>query len=329
MARKPITHVVIMDGTLSDLGQKGVSNAGITYKLLCEISSHTRLSLTYEEGIQWCTWRSVVDLAAGVGINSQICRAYGFLASRYRPGDKIFFFGFSRGAYAVRSLAGVIDRIGLLRPEHAVERNVTQVFRHYRKDPGAAAARAIAKNKCWPKVPITMVGVWDTVKALGIQYPVLWRLAPSPTEFHSPSLGPSTQNGFQALAMDETRVAYTPVMWKTDPSWTGRLEQMWFRGAHPDIGGQIGNFHAARPLSNIPLVWMLEHAADLGLPLPDNWRARFKRDCDAPAHGVNRGIARFFLFRKKRVMLKDPSEHIFDNESLIKSAPELTPVKHR
>lgn len=320
MNRAPITHVVIMDGTLSTLADNNDSNAGLTYKMLGEIRGSEHLSLTYEAGIQWYRWRSVVDLAAGTGINGQIRRAYGSLASRYRPGDKIFFFGFSRGAYAVRSLAGIIDRIGLLRPEHAIERNVRQVFRHYRHNPDGAGATAIARKLCQIDVRIEMIGVWDTVKALGIQYPFLWRLAPAPTEFHTSELGPCTKNGFQALAMDETRNAFTPILWATDPHWKGTLKQVWFRGAHPDIGGHIGDFQAARPLSNIPLVWMLDHAENCGLPLPKNWQSRFPQDVTAPPHGANRGIARFFLSRKKRRILTDPSESL--HQSVVSASAE-------
>lgn len=68
----------------------------------------------------------------GPGINRQIRRAYGYLASRYRPGDRIFLFGYSRGAFAVRSLAGIMDRVGLLRADQATERNVQLAYRHYR-----------------------------------------------------------------------------------------------------------------------------------------------------------------------------------------------------
>ena len=130
-----------------------------------------------------------------------------------------------------------------------------------------------------------MVGVWDTVKALGIPFPLLWRLAPKPTDFHNHALGDATRNGFQALALDETRTAFRPILWDTRPGWPGRLEQAWFRGAHGDVGGQIGDFQAARPLANIPLVWMLDNAERCGLPLPPDWRSRIPCDAAAPSLG--------------------------------------------
>jgi len=310
MNRDPINHVVIMDGTLSSLAPTIESNAGLTFRLLCELAPARNLSLHYEEGIQWCNWKSLVDVAAGVGINGQIRRAYGFIASRYRPGDKIFLFGFSRGAYAVRSLAGAIDEIGLLKGHKATESNIRQAFRYYKAGGTRALTKRFSDANCFANVDIEMVGVWDTVKALGIQYPVLWRLAPQPTDFHNHRLGPSVKNGFQALALDETRTAFTPVLWKSRRGWNGKLEQAWFRGSHADVGGHIGSFQAARGLSNIPLLWMLERAETCGLPLPVDWRKRFKTDTNAPPHGSYRGIAKFFLYRKRRVPLKDPSEYI-------------------
>jgi len=310
MTRDSIDHVVILDGTLSSLVPERQSNAGITYKLLCEQAGRSRLSLHYQPGIQWMTWSGLIDVIAGHGLTRQIEIAYGNIASRYRPGDRIYLFGFSRGAYAVRSLAGVIDSIGLLRPEHATERNIRQVFRFYRDTQPSDAARQFAKTHCEPDIHIEMIGVWDTVKALGISWPLLWRFSPRPTNFHNHTLGQTTRHGFHALAMDETRQAFTPVLWASKPGWKGRLEQIWFRGSHGDVGGFLGRFQAARPLANIPLVWMLDRAESCGLALPAGWRDRFPTDPMAPAHGAWRGVAKFYLFRRRRVMLQDPSESL-------------------
>ena len=113
----------------------------------------------------------------GRGINRQIRRAYGYLASKYRPGDRIFLFGYSRGAYAVRSLAGVIDRVGLLQAQHANVRNIRQAYRHYECTPDSPYAKEFANLYCHDQVEIEMIGVWDTVKALGMRLPILWKWA--------------------------------------------------------------------------------------------------------------------------------------------------------
>lgn len=137
-----VTHVIILDGTMSSLNAGREMNAGHVFKLLQEVGESPQLSVYYEPGIQWYDWRRTWDVMVGRGINRQIRRAYGYLASRYRAGDKIFLVGFSRGAYAVRSLAGMVDQIGLLQREHATMRNIRTAYRHYESDSNSDVRRA-------------------------------------------------------------------------------------------------------------------------------------------------------------------------------------------
>ncbi len=320
--RNPVSHVIILDGTMSSLAEGMETNAGRIYKLLNELPVRERGSIYYEAGIQWQSWRQTADVLQGRGLNRQIRRAYGFLASRYRPGDRIYLFGYSRGAYAVRSLAGVIDQVGLLRADAATVRNIRQVYRHYQMQPESEAARVFAAAHCHPGVEIEMVGVWDTVKALGLRLPIIWKLTEPQHAFHNHELGHSVRHGYQALGLHETREAFAPVMWATPPDdWQGHVEQVWFRGAHGDVGGQLLGFEAARPLANIPLVWMLERAEGCGLGLPADWRKRFSCDATAPMLGCWRSWARAFLIRRKRVVGRDPSERI--HPTARESAPDL------
>ncbi|MEQ5868391.1 DUF2235 domain-containing protein [Sagittula sp. NFXS13] len=308
--RGPRDHVIILDGTASTLRDGRETNAGLTYKLLKEQGD---LSLYYEAGIQWSDWRTTGDVIVGRGINGQIRRAYGHLASRYRVGDRIFFLGFSRGAYAVRSLAGIIDRVGLLRPEHATERNIRQVYRLYEYAPDGESAEVFAHRYCHDVTLIEMVGVWDTVKALGFRWPLLWRLSEPRHAFHNHALGHSVRHGFHALAMDETRDTFSPVLWTRPDGWHGVMEQVWFRGTHGDVGGMLGSFQQARPLANIPLVWMLERLEACALSLPPGWRQRFPCDITAPSVGTWQGFGKAFLLRRQRVMGDDPSERMHDS----------------
>ena len=251
-----------------------------------------------------------MKLVQGTGINRQIRRAYGWLASHYREGDRIFLLGYSRGAYAVRSLAGVIDQVGLLKRDYATERGVTQAYRLYQHAADAAVVQDFARQFCHHSAPIEMVGVFDTVKALGLRLPLLWMLTEKKHLFHNHHLGPSIRHGFQALAIHETRAVFDPVLWECLPGWQGNVQQMWFRGAHGDVGGMIGDLAAARPLANIPLVWMLERAEVVGLALPADWRAQFPCDPKAPMVGTTRGWGMWFLLRRKREIGRDPSEAI-------------------
>ncbi|SMY08972.1 DUF2235 domain-containing protein [Flavimaricola marinus] len=308
--RGPTTHVIILDGTMSSLARGLETNAGKTFKLLRDGGLREDLTVYYEAGIQWRDWGSTVDVMTGRGINRQIERAYGVLASRWRPGDRIVLIGYSRGAYAVRSLAGVIGNVGLVRSREATVRNIRQAYRHYRDGAQSEAAEEFNRLFCHPDVEIEAVAVWDTVKALGLRLPILWRWAQARHDFHDHSLGPHVHNGFHALALDETREAYAPVLWTTDPSWPGRMEQVWFNGTHGDVGGQIDGVVEARPLANIPLVWLLDRLELCGLPLPDGWRERFPQDPSAPSIGTWRRWGKLFLSRRRRIYGRDPSERL-------------------
>lgn len=311
--RGRVDHVIILDGTLSSLKPGEEGNVGLIFRLLTEGGRSPQRTVYYEPGLQWTGWRQLPDLAQGRGLNRQIRRAYGWLASHYREGDRIYLFGYSRGAYAVRSLAGVIDRVGLLKREAAVERAVELAYRHYRTNPDSPSARAFAQAYCHKAAPIEMVGVFDTVKALGIRLPLLWMLTERRHSFHNHHLGASVRHGFHALALHETRAVFDPVMWDTPPGWDGDVQQVWFRGAHGDIGGQIGSYAAARPLSNIPLVWVLERAEAVGLALPEGWRAQFPCDPKAPMVGTARGAGSIFLLRRPRIVGRDPSERLHES----------------
>lgn len=304
-------HVVILDGTLSSLDPGFETNAGLFYKLL--YAGRFNQTIYYEPGIQWDGWNTTRHVITGIGTNRMIRRSYGAVASRYRPGDRIYLFGYSRGADAARSLAGIVDRVGLLRAEHAIPRRIQEIYRFYQTDPDGPAAREFARRYCHPRVEIEMVGLWDTVKALGLRLPILWRYTESYYAFHNDGLGNVVRNGFHALAMDETRRAYAPVMWTCPAEYTGHMEQVWFRGAHGDIGGQLDGFETARGLANIPLVWITEKAEFCGLALPQGWRERFPLNPDAPSVGTLRGWGKFFWSRRRRIVGGDPSESIHPN----------------
>ena len=309
-SREAVDHVILLDGTMSRLDPGEETNIGLIYKLLAEMAQTERVGLYYEAGNQWSDWSKTLDIIEGRGINRQIRRAYGWLASRYRPGDRIFLIGFSRGAYAVRSLAGVVDKVGLLRQEQATERMVREAYRHYQLGSDPKVCQEFTEAYCHETAPIEMIGVFDTVKSLGFRAPFVWKWEEVKHSFHSHHLSPLVKHGYHALALDESREAFQPVLWESPPDHDGVVEQVWFHGSHGDIGGQLTGFEEARPLSNIPLVWMLEKLESSDMPLPENWRRRFPTDPDAPSVGTWRGWGKFFLARKKRVVGTDRSESL-------------------
>jgi len=306
--RGPQCHVIILDGTMSTLEPGHETHAGMAYRLCKEMGP--QVSVYYEAGVQWTAWNKTVDVMIGRGINRKIRRAYGYLASRYRPGDRIYLLGYSRGAYAARSLAGMLAAVGLVTSEHATVRHIRTAYRHYQLASGSDVREAFRGAYCHPSVEVEMVGAWDTVKALGLRLPLFWQWSQVHHAFHDHKLSQHVKAGFQALALDETREVYAPVLWETSPDYEGQLEQVWFRGAHGDVGGQLCGFEDARPLANISLVWMLERAEMCGLPLPRDWRMRFPVDPDAPSVGTWSGWGKIFLMRRHRKVGLDRSEKI-------------------
>ncbi len=293
----PRTHVFLIDGTLSRLSDGEETNVGLVYKLLQDMPE---LAVGYDEGVQGQGVMKWVSVLTGNGINGSIRRGYEALAQGYKPGDKIFLFGFSRGAYAVRSIAGMIAKVGLLKPEHARRKRVRKAFRLYENYDAEKRSKRFQKNFCHKNIEIEMVGAWDTVKSLGPPFPILSYVSPMATEFHDHRLSPIIQNAFHALAADENRRAFAPIPWECQPNWPGRLEQAWFAGAHSDVGGFVHEMPAVRPLSNISLHWMLTRAAMCGLPLPEGWQARFPTDPSAPFQGPYAGSSKYFLLRRPR-----------------------------
>lgn len=324
--RGAATHVIILDGTMSSLEAGHETNAGQTFRILQEVARSANLTVHYEAGIQWRDWSGTWGVVTGKGINRQIERAYGVLASRYRHGDKIILIGYSRGAYAVRSLAGVVDFVGLVKADQATVRNVRQAYRHYRTGGKSEAAKRFRELYCQENVVVEAVAVWDTVKALGLRLPIVWRWVQPQHAYHNLKLGDHVRNGFHALALNETREAYAPVMWAVPPDWAGHIEQVWFRGCHADVGGQVGNFPHSRPLANVPLVWMLGKLEACGLPLPDDWTVRFPQDAHAPSVGSWRGWGKLFWSRRKRIVMSCPTEMIHPSARASGGAKNGTPI---
>lgn len=304
--------VVLMDGTFASLDDGRRSSVGQIHQMLRQEARRAGgadIRIHYAAGQQWNSWRTLPDLMMGEGLSARIIHAYRWLAVGYRPGDQIFLFGYSRGAFAVRSLAGMIGQFGLLRPGYANERFVRLAWRYYQQGGDQRLIRRFTAKYARDAVPIRMVGCFDTVMALGIRLPLLWALTEPRFRFHDTQLGANVDYGFHALALDETRAAFAPILWD-DSSAAGHIEQLWFSGAHADIGGQLSGLEFARPLANIPLVWMLERAQFAGLPLPASWTDGLICNPQAPSVGSWRRWGKAFLARAPRVAGQHATESL-------------------
>ena len=158
-------------------------------------------------------------------------------------------------AFAVRSLSGIIDCVGLLRSEFATTRYVDRVWRRYR---GSRRSEDVKSRYCRGDVKINMMGIYDTVSALSVNLPWVAQILPDNYRFHNHRMSDCVLAGYHALAFDETRAAYAPERWEADEIGAPReVEQVWFSGSHVAIGGIFWGHEIARPLSNIPVIWMM------------------------------------------------------------------------
>ena len=201
----------------------------------------------------------------GSGMSANIRQAYRFIANNYHEGDELFLFGFSRGAYTVRSLAGFIGVVGLLSKENL--RLLPEAYSLYRLPPSKRAGSMVErrlKEVGEPSripTPIKFIGVWDTVGALGAPTPLLGRLTRNRVSFHNTHLGKDVEHAYQALAVDERRRPFQPVLWTGAPVNGQAIQQAWFAGVHSNIGGGYRD----TGLSSIALAWMAGRAASHGL----------------------------------------------------------------
>jgi uncharacterized protein (DUF2235 family) len=205
----------------------------------------------------------IVGGVLGEGLEDNIYDAYRFLIGNYELGDEIFLFGFSRGAFTARSIGGMIRKCGILRRGAVDKYRNAKDFYHSPVRPDDAEAVAFRKaNSISPDQPIKIkfIGVWDTVGSLGI--PMKGGVTEE-FQFHDTELSGTVENAYHALAIDEHREPFLPTLWTYKTKPRQKVEQVWFCGAHSDVGGG----YVADDASNLALVWMLEKARGTGLKL--------------------------------------------------------------
>lgn len=213
----------------------------------------------YDEGVGTAGWMDrIAGGAMGEGLDLNVRQAYRFLANNYEDGDETYLFGFSRGAYAARSLAGLIGYAGMLRRHQLTE--FAQAYELYRSEKAASGAAAKAfRTEHGTQVPqITLLGCWDTVGALGIPDKLpgigLDHRFNKRYRWIDGQLGPHVANALHAVAIDERRREFAPTLMQRGHAGQN-LEEIWFPGDHGSVGG--GTKHK-EPLARFALEWMAE-----------------------------------------------------------------------
>jgi uncharacterized protein (DUF2235 family) len=267
--------IVFCDGTWNGADQPALTNV---CKLREAVEESDRQVVHYEAGVGTKRWERIRGGAFGIGLSRNVQHCYEFLVEHYAPGDELFLFGFSRGAFTARSLAGLVRNSGILRHEHRGK--VKDAYRLYRSRkpgdrPSEDAAVAFRARHSHPDAQIAFIGVWDTVGALGI--PIDGFRPPLLSKrwtFHDTTLSGSVLNAYHAISIDERRGAFAPTLWVKkvkdgvveEPPERQTVCQVWFAGVHSDVGGGYPDC----ALAEVPLRWMADRARDCGLVLrPD------------------------------------------------------------
>jgi uncharacterized protein (DUF2235 family) len=220
----------------------------------------------YDSGVGTEFLGKFTGLAAGRGLSENIEQGYQFLSSRYQPGDQIFIFGFSRGAFTARSLVGLISKVGILRKgESQLVHAAYNIYRNKDLHADSPVVQEFRLDHSHPydETRVRFVGVWDTVGALGIP----WHLSVMPFgrddySWHNTSLSPLVDYAYHACAIDEHREDFDVTLWTEAGPRNLGVEQRWFPGAHCNVGGGYGEKDL---LPEEPLRWMQEKAQAAGL----------------------------------------------------------------
>jgi uncharacterized protein (DUF2235 family) len=240
---------VCCDGTWNsadhkdDNGRLAVTNVRKIFELMREASGVQ--IRRYYAGVGSKVGERARGGALGWGLSATISEAYQQCVRDFEPGDELFVFGFSRGAYTARSLAGFIRSSGLLKREHLTDARVDEAYELYRdrtsdSHPDSPRAREFRARWC-NETRIKFIGVWDTVGSLGIPK-IGMGLANMAFRdrwsFHDVELSTFVDFAYHAVAIDECRGPFTPTLWCQQPGAVGQtMEQVWFPGVHSDVGG--------------------------------------------------------------------------------------------
>jgi uncharacterized protein (DUF2235 family) len=263
--------IVCSDGTMAD------SSSHTNVLAMKEALSRKDQLCYYDAGVgtlrsaSW--WNNLVDKigggAFGGGLSHNVQEAYRWIVDNYEEGDSLYFFGWSRGAFTVRSVVAMIDAVGLIRPP-ATDILIGEAFKAYSsRVKGEGGPDQALRMQFMDEhrvihardLDLRMLGVWDTVGSMGV--PVVGPrslIAQWKWGFHDVKLSPHVKQAFQALALDEQRAPFLPTLWESDDTVparpVGEVEQRWFAGYHADLGGVDGRH---------PLAWMMQKARLAGL----------------------------------------------------------------
>jgi uncharacterized protein (DUF2235 family) len=289
--------VILSDGTGQEGGKKAGGNSNV-YRLFNMLEDRTDEQIVFYDPGLGTGLRKVTGNVGGMGISNNIKEAYAFLVEHFQAGDQIYLIGFSRGAATMRSLSSIIHYFGILprsRPEL-----IDQAYKIYKKrseEPLKKRADAFVRRHHTMWTRIRFIGCYDTVAALGLPWArasaVLDIVPIFQHQFHDLRLSESVETAVQALAIDDERKTFHPVLW--DPEFLDyqSVHQVWFTGMHTDVGGG----YKEHGLSDISLVWLTEQAVECGIRIYPDHKVEITQDATDQMHD-SRGQGMKKLFRR-------------------------------
>src|SRR5688500_9871123 len=341
MATNPKNIVLLSDGTGNAAGKVWRTNVWRLFQSL-DLTNSRQVAI-YDDGVGSSAFKPLAILGGvfGWGLKRNVLDLYKFLCRNYEPDARIYAFGFSRGAFTIRVLLGVVANQGLVRfeTEGRLEEQAAAAYRAYRKARFHSVLRVETlfrgvrdlvlrlrghrydPSDNIPPPPIRFVGVWDTVAAYGLPIEEMTRGVNQwilPLELPSRKLGKTVQRACHALALDDERTTFHPVLWseraeqlaKPDAQgrrWTKdeRISQVWFAGSHSNVGGGYPD----DSLAHVSLTWIMQEAAlsDLRFKAaPDTdpdavLNARSSADKDGRLYDSRHGLGGYYRYGPRKI----------------------------
>ncbi len=336
--------VLCSDGTGNAGGKKRSTNVWRIYNALDRHHSQVEQLSFYNDGVGTDDLKlfKIIGGAFGWGLSRNLIELYSFAALNYRKRDRLYLFGFSRGAFTVRALAGMILRCGLLkRDKYLAEpkpwKLVKKILRAYQRDGDEKVDELHShfRDDFDTDIRIEFIGVWDTVDAVGVPIDELRK----PLDWLSrkifkrqlygfrdrEDLDKRVKYGYQALSIDDERQSFHPNNWnpRQGGQGEGEVEQVWFPGAHSNVGGG----YPKDAMSYVTLDWMMGKASDCGLRFNPNARDDVQRaaDVNAKLYDARAGLGAFYRF-SPRDLGEKPKIHVSVYDRIARGTDRYAPI---
>ncbi|MEM9441331.1 MAG: DUF2235 domain-containing protein [Pseudomonadota bacterium] len=315
--------VICSDGT----GNTALKGRGTNVFKLYEavnVGDHQQIAI-YDDGVGTESLRlvKVIGGAFGYGLSRNVRQLYMEICRAYRPGDQLFMFGFSRGAFTVRTLAGLVVQSGIIDPDHwttdaELEKLVGKAYRAHRQQYQTWLSKRLGSNEKQAERAIEdfrgqygidgkpgevrFLGVWDTVDAVGLPFDHLADFINEAFyrfKFPDTRLDKHVHKACHAIAIDDERHTFHPVMWDESDNTDGRIEQVWFAGAHSNVGGG----YEKQGLSLVALDWMMHKAEQAGLRFIGSLRQAYhdRQNVDDKLFNSRRGLNVYYRYKPRDI----------------------------